>query len=154
MNLCLPRSADENQNMAKKILEGVDGITVENAHNASYCAFFLDKEGAPVGGVLFYGYSEHNVFITLKVYNPAKVTRDKIDQGFALAFEAPLNVYRITALVPATNRRSHALVKRLGFHKEGECIGFDGSEDDVTYIYRYTQKDWYGSKFYGRKPQS
>ena len=37
MNICLPRSAEENQEMAKRILSGVDGITVENAHNA--CSF-------------------------------------------------------------------------------------------------------------------
>ena len=86
--------------------------------------------------------------MTLNVYQPGKCTKEKVCQVFTFAFEGPIYAYRITALVLSTNQRSQMLAEKLGFHKEGECIGFEGTEEDVTFVYRYTQKDWYGSKFY------
>jgi RimJ/RimL family protein N-acetyltransferase len=134
--------------MATRILNGVDG-SEEIQGAANFTAFILDKQEQPVAGLLYYGLSKYNLFVSLVVYQPEKATREKVNQIFKFAFEYPFQVYRITALVSSTNRRSQILMKKAGFHKEGECIGFNGSEDDVTYIYRYTQKDWYGSKFYG-----
>lgn len=151
MNICLPRSAEENQLMAKEILAGVEGETGEGAHDAAYSVFMLDELNYPVLGILYYMKSTNNVFITLRVYQKGKCTRQKAHQLFSFAFEAPLDVYRVTALVSSTNRQSQKLVERFGFHKEGECIGFDGTEEDVTYVYRYTQRDWYGSRFYGKE---
>jgi len=150
VNVCIPHSAEERRFMVSKILEGIDGETRGNGGNAAFSALFLDDINVPIGGIIFYGKSEHNVFITLKIYQTGKVTKKKIYQTLSFAFEAPLHVYRITALVSSTNRRSIVMAKKFGWHKEGECIGFNGSEDDVTHIYRYTQKDWYGSKFYER----
>lgn len=135
--------------MARKILESIPGETVDNTERATLCALFLDRNNKPICGVMYYGYSEHNVFMTLAIYEKQGITRQKFHEGFKLAFESPLNVYRITALVSSTNRLSQRLCERVGFHKEGECVGLRGTEEDVTYIYRYTQKDWYGSKFYG-----
>lgn len=149
MNICVPHSAEENRLMAEKILNDIEGPE-ETPGVANFTAFILDKSGQPVGGLLFYGHSKHNVFLTLRIYQPEKVTRQKISQAFTFAFEHPFQVFRITALVSSTNRRSQVLAEKIGFHKEGECIGFNGTEDDVTIVYRYTQKDWYGSKFYGK----
>lgn len=150
MNICLPRNAEEQRYMVGRILRGIGGEEYNNGGHAAFSALFLDDINAPIAGVIFYGKSEHNVFVTLKIYQPGKITRQKINQTMSYAFESPLTVYRITALVSSTNRRIITLLEKLGWHKEGECIGFNGSEDDVTYIYRYTQKDWYGSKFYER----
>jgi RimJ/RimL family protein N-acetyltransferase len=135
--------------MAEKILNDVEGPE-ETPGVANFTAFILDKSEEPVAGLLFYGFSKYNIFLTIIIYQPKKVTREKINQVFSFAFEYPFQIYRITALVSSTNRRSQVLMKKTGFHKEGECIGFNGTEDDVTIVYRYTQKDWYGSKFYGK----
>jgi hypothetical protein len=139
----------ENQAMAQKILAHIPGEEVDNTERATLCAYFLDEVNQPIGAVMYYGYSKHNVFVTLAIFNRKLLTKQKFHRGLSLAFESPLNVYRITALVAKENKLSQKLVERLGFHKEGESIGLRGTEDDVTYIYRYTQKDWYGSKFYG-----
>ena len=133
--------------MAKKILNDIEGPE-EMPGVANFTAFILDKQEHPVAGLLYYGLSKHNLFLSIIIYQPSKVTKQKISEVFKFAFEYPFQVYRITALVSSTNRRSQALMKKTGFHKEGECIGFNGTEDDVTFVYRYTQKDWYGSKFY------
>jgi len=149
VNICVPRNAEENQQMAAKILNDIESPE-EVPGVANFTAFILDNNEQPVGGLLYYGHSKHNLFISCVVYQPGKVTKDKIHETFKFAFEYPFTVYRITALVSSTNRRSQVLMKKVGFHKEGECIGFNGTEDDVTFVYRYTQKDWYGSKFYGK----
>ena len=151
MNICVPRSPQENQQMAEKILNDIEGPE-EIPGVANFTAFILDRTEQPVAGLLYYGHSKHNLFLSMVIYQPGKVTKEKANEVFKFAFEYPFTVYRITALVSSTNRRSQVLMKKVGFHKEGECIGFNGSEDDVTFVYRYTQKDWYGSKFYG-KPQ-
>lgn len=149
--MCFPHDAEENLQMAQEILSGIDGETGEGSHNNACSIFILDSQGFPVAGLLYYNKTEYNIFLTTRIYQPTKVTKEKLHQTFAFAFEDPINVYRITALVSSTNQRSQMFVEKLGFHKEGECIGFDGTEEDVTFVYRYTQKDWYGSKFYGKE---
>jgi len=149
VNICLPRSAEENNLMAQRILKSIPGETVNNNERAALCALFLNDESEPVGAVMYYGLSEHNVFITIVIYDRRFATKEKFHETFSLAFEDPLNVYRITALVAEENKASQRLCERIGFHKEGTSIGLRGTEEDVTHIYRYTQRDWYGSKFYG-----
>lgn len=71
-----------------------------------------------IGGLIYHGISDNELFWTVYTENPAWCTRKILNFCFRFAFK-DLNVRRISLLISRSNAKSLDFCTRLGFQIEG-----------------------------------
>jgi RimJ/RimL family protein N-acetyltransferase len=106
-----------------------------------------------LAAMIYSSYSENNVFISGAIAPDAvgRVTAGDLSKALSVAFDEPLNVHRVTALVSKSNKRSRVFMTKLGFTHEGTLRDYDGP-GTKTLVYGLTRNDFMGGA-YGRRRQ-
>lgn len=106
-----------------------------------------------LAAMVYSTYTENNVFISGAIAPDAvgRVTAGDLSKALSVAFDEPLNVHRVTALVSDANKRSRVFMKKLGFSHEGTLRDYDGP-DTKTLIFGLTKTEFIGGA-YGRRRQ-
>ena len=103
-------------------------------------AIGLERDGELIGGVIFTGYSKHNIFMHVAGTEGVNwVTKAYLKATFQYPFKQ-LNCNRVTGWVDASNHKARRFDEHLGFKKEAVLEGAAQDGGDVI-IYRMWKKD-------------
>lgn len=98
-------------------------------------AIGLERNGKLIGGVIYTGYSSHNIFMHVAGTNGVHwVTKTYLKAAFAYPFKQ-LNCKRVSGWVDASNQKARRFDEHLGFKKEAVLEGAAMDGGDVI-IYR------------------
>lgn len=133
----------------------INQITDTTPFDAIYGVAVLDNDPPHdmFAGMIYSTYTENNVFISGAIAPDAvgRVTAGDLSKALSVAFDPPLDVLRITALVLDTNKRSAIFMKKLGFTHEGTMRDYEGP-DTRTLVFGLTRSEFLGGA-YGRRRQ-
>ena len=151
MRLHHPATRAENDQIKGWVNER---LPEQDDFNGAYAVAVTDEDDCIVAGVIFSNHSGSNVFMSgaIEKNGKVRVTREKLSDMLAIAFDNPMNCLRITALVSPTNKRSQRFMQGLGFTHEGTFRDYMG-RDTETLIYGLTRTDFEGGD-YGRREQA
>lgn len=100
----------------------------------------LEKDGRMVAGVIYEGYTGHNIFMHVAAEPGGKwLTKGFLRAGFSYPFEQ-LKVDRVTGWVEASNAQARRFDEHLGFAPEAVLKGAATDGGDVI-IYTMWRKD-------------
>lgn len=98
-------------------------------------AIGLERDGELIGGVIYTGYSKHNIFMHVAGTEGVNwVTKRYVKAAFAYPFNV-LNCDRITGWVEASNTKARRFDEHLGFKQEAVLEGAATDGGDVI-LYR------------------
>jgi len=96
-------------------------------------AMGIQRNGAPVAGIVFSSYSGHDMQLSIASESPLWCTRSVLREVFRFVFETA-GCLRCTAVTAKHNKRARSLLERLGFRREGvHPLGFPDGSTAISY---------------------
>ena len=107
-----------------------------------FVAIGLEDAGELICGVLYRNFNGHDIHMDIATTTPRWCTARTLAAFFGYPFD-DLGCVRVTAQTSSSNKRTHSLVERLGFVKEGVLrCAVDGKEDIWVYGMLKSECKW------------
>lgn len=126
----------ENLLLKAWIESRVEGLSLPDT---SQCAAVL-RDKKLCAAVAYYDFRTTDIMCAFASDNPRWATRQTVNALLAYPF-VQLKVFRVSALIPQTNKKSRKLCRGLGFVEEGKLRKADQNGRDLM-IYGLTDEDY------------